>query len=62
MRKMPKSYNLNRSEKEKIIEAISSYFSSQDEKIITAYVFGSFLQSMSFKDIDIGIIVTKKLF
>jgi len=61
MHKISKSYSLNRSEKEKIIEVISSCLSNQYEKVITAYLFGSFLQSMSFKDIDIGIIVTKNL-
>ena len=61
MYKISKSYSLNGSEKEKIMEAISSRLSYHGEKIVTAYVFGSFVQSMSFKDIDIGIIVTKNL-
>ena len=61
MNKISKSYTLNRSEKEKIIEAISSCLFNQYEKIVTAYVFGSFLQSIPFKDIDIGVIVTKNL-
>jgi predicted nucleotidyltransferase len=50
------SHTLNRSEKEKVIQIISSHFFQQYDEIIAVYIFGSFISERKFSDIDIGII------
>ena len=50
------SHTLSRSEKEKIIQVISSHFFQQYDEILAVYIFGSFLSERQFSDIDIGII------
>lgn len=47
---------LKPSQKERIIETISSYLRSQYEEIVVAYLFGSFITAESFTDIDVGIV------
>jgi len=49
-------HKLKKSEKEKIIKEISSYFFQRHDDILTVYIFGSFILRRSFSDIDIGII------
>jgi predicted nucleotidyltransferase len=55
------NHTLNRSEKEKIIQIISSHFFQQYDEIITVYIFGSFMSERHFSDIDIGIITAMDL-
>ena len=50
------SYTLSRSEKEKVIQIISSHFFQQYDEILAVYIFGSFISERHFSDIDIGII------
>lgn len=50
-------YTVDNSEKEKIIEKFSSHLLKQYEEILFAYVFGSFISTASFSDIDIGVFV-----
>jgi len=54
-------YTLEKSEKEKIVEAIVSYLLKQYDEFIAVYIFGSFISERSFSDIDIGIILAKDL-
>jgi len=54
-------YTLKKSEKEKIIKEISSCLSQRHDEIFTVYIFGSFISSRSFSDIDIGVITTIEL-
>jgi len=54
-------YTLKKSEKGKIIAKISSCLSQRHDEIITVYIFGSFISSRSFSDIDIGVITTIEL-
>lgn len=49
-----KIYNLNQDKKDVLKESIEKGF-SRYPNIIFAYIFGSFLSSESFSDIDIGI-------
>lgn len=49
-------HKLKKSEKDKIIKEISSYFFQRHDEILTVYIFGSFILRRSFSDIDIGII------
>jgi predicted nucleotidyltransferase len=46
---------ISRSEREKIIEAISLFF-QQQKKIVAVYLFGSFPSEKAFSDIDLGIL------
>ena len=55
------SHTLSRSEKEKIIQVISSRFFQQYDDIISVYIFGSFISERQFSDIDIGIITAMDL-
>jgi uncharacterized protein len=55
------SHTLSRSEKEKIIQVISSHFFQQYDDIISVYIFGSFISERQFSDIDIGIITAMDL-
>ena len=50
------SHTLSRSEKEKVIQIISSHFFQQYDEILAVYIFGSFISERHFSDIDIGII------
>ena len=54
-------HKLKKSEKEKIIKEISSYFFQRHDDILTVYIFGSFILRRSFSDIDIGIITVTDL-
>lgn len=49
-------HRLNKIERDQIIQKIKTYLLEKEQDIDTAYVFGSFLASGSFADIDIGII------
>lgn len=49
-------YKLTKETKENMIDEISSYLFHEHQEIISAYVFGSFVTSDSFSDIDLGII------
>ncbi len=55
------SYTLSRSEKENVIQIISSHFFQQYGEILTVYIFGSFISERHFSDIDIGIITAMDL-
>jgi predicted nucleotidyltransferase len=52
-----KKYTLSKSQKDKIVESISSYLRENMERISTAYLFGSFAAADSFSDIDLGVII-----
>ena len=54
-------HSLKKSEKEKIIQEISSDIFQRHDEILTAYIFGSFISAQSFSDIDIGIIAAMDL-
>ncbi|MEA1945864.1 MAG: nucleotidyltransferase domain-containing protein [Thermodesulfobacteriota bacterium] len=54
-------YTVDNSEKEKIIEKISSHFLKQYDEILAVYIFGSFISERHFSDIDIGIITAMDL-
>ncbi|MBW1691644.1 MAG: hypothetical protein DRG87_06335 [Deltaproteobacteria bacterium] len=49
------------SQRQDIIEAISSYLVSKKKEISVAYLFGSFITQDYFSDIDIGILTEKTL-
>jgi len=51
---MNKFFNLNKKEKDKIIDKIKSILLI-DDNIEFSYIFGSFIQDNFFRDIDIGI-------
>jgi len=51
---MNKFFNLNKKEKDKIIDEIKSILLI-DDNIEFSYIFGSFIQDNFFRDIDIGI-------
>ena len=55
------SRTLSRSEKEKVIQIISSHFFQQYDEIFAVYIFGSFISERHFSDIDIGIITAMDL-
>ncbi|MBW1957538.1 MAG: nucleotidyltransferase domain-containing protein [Deltaproteobacteria bacterium] len=55
------SHTLSRSEKEKVIQIISSHFFQQYDEIFSVYIFGSFISKRHFSDIDIGIITDMDL-
>lgn len=55
------SHTLSRSEKEKVIQIISSHFFQQYDEIFAVYIFGSFISERHFSDIDIGIITAMDL-
>ena len=44
-------------DRERLTRRIASFLSRQYEEILTAYIFGSFVQFDAFSDIDIGLIV-----
>jgi len=50
---------LSREEKEILIKRISDILKSK-EYILFAYIFGSFTSENSFKDIDVGIFISRK--
>ncbi|MEW6376149.1 MAG: nucleotidyltransferase domain-containing protein [Thermodesulfobacteriota bacterium] len=47
-------------EKERVLGFIKEILSSRNDKIIFAYVHGSFIKSKSFRDIDVGLFVEGK--
>ena len=47
---------LEPSQKEGIIQTVSSYLDSQCKEITAAYLFGSFVTAESFSDIDLGVL------
>ena len=55
------SHTLSRSEKEKVIQIISSHLFQQYDEILAVYIFGSFISERHFSDIDIGIITAMGL-
>ena len=55
------SHTLSRSDKEKVIQIISSHFFQQYDEILAVYIFGSFISERHFSDIDIGIITAMDL-
>jgi predicted nucleotidyltransferase len=55
------SHTLIRSEKEKVIQIISSHLFQQYDEILAVYIFGSFISERHFSDIDIGIITAMGL-
>ena len=56
-----RKHHLEPTEKECILQRISSYLSSEHKEIVVAYLFGSFVTEEYFGDIDIGIITKKDL-
>lgn len=53
---MKEYFSLKQTEKEKVIEEIRQIL-FEKEVIVFAFIFGSFLDSQSFRDIDIGVYV-----
>lgn len=51
---------MSQNERQKITDKIKEILSA-DERIVFAYIFGSFLDSKSFRDIDVGIYFNKIL-
>lgn len=51
-----KKHYLKPSEKEETIKALSSYLLRQREDITAAYLFGSFITSEAFSDIDLAVL------
>ena len=49
-------YSIEPSLKQKIIESIANYLIAQKEGISIAYLFGSFITTESFSDIDLGVL------
>jgi predicted nucleotidyltransferase len=56
-----KKHFLNGFDKEKIIKALSSHLIPQHPDITVTYLFGSFITSDSFADIDVGVITAEEL-
>ena len=54
-------HSLKNTEKEKIIQRISSCIFEQYDEIFTVYIFGSFISAQYFSDVDIAIIVVMDL-
>jgi len=50
-------HTLPNKRKEELIVEISSFLARHDTKIVVAYVFGTFFNSESFSDIDVGLIM-----
>ncbi len=59
-----KTFELEPGGKDKIIEKIASFLSERDE-VVFAYIYGSFLEMLPFRDIDVALylkeVVNKKL-
>ena len=53
-------HSLKHIQKESILKDIASVLERYDE-IIVAYVFGSFIHSDTFSDIDIGVLTTENM-
>jgi predicted nucleotidyltransferase len=51
-----KKHFLSSSEKEKVIETLSSYLLRQRQDITAAYLFGSFVALDTFADIDLAVL------
>jgi predicted nucleotidyltransferase len=51
-----KKYNLSKQKKKEIIKTISTYLAQYDE-IFAVYIFGSFITSKAFSDIDLGVLL-----
>ena len=51
-----KRHSLKSSEKEKVIETLSSYLLRQRQDIAAAYLFGSFIVRDVFADIDLAVL------
>ena len=54
-----KKHSLKLSEKEKVIELISSYLLDKRKEVAAAYLFGSFSNAEFFSDIDLGILMER---
>lgn len=52
---------IKKSEKKHLIKKISSFLENENQEIATAYLFGSFVKSESFSDIDLGVITNTDL-
>ena len=52
---MKKKHQLNKIERDRIIQRITTHLLENEQDIAAVYVFGSFLDYESFADIDIGI-------
>ncbi|MBM4401271.1 MAG: nucleotidyltransferase domain-containing protein [Crenarchaeota archaeon] len=50
-------HTLPNKQKEKLIVKISSFLGRQQEEILIAYLFGSFVKSESFSDIDVALVM-----
>jgi predicted nucleotidyltransferase len=51
-----KKHSLSLAEREKTIEILSFYLLRQRKDITTAYLFGSFITSAAFSDIDLAVL------
>jgi predicted nucleotidyltransferase len=49
-------HRLDPSSKEKVVAVISAFLGNDRPEIATAYIFGSFVESGLFSDIDLGIL------
>ena len=52
---------IKKSEKKHLIKKISSFLENENQEIATAYLFGSFVKSEFFSDIDLGLITNTDL-
>lgn len=56
---MPPQHSLSGKEKERIVEALVSFFNAGFEDVAWVYLFGSFAGDGKFSDIDLGIVTFK---
>ncbi|MBW2201576.1 MAG: nucleotidyltransferase domain-containing protein [Deltaproteobacteria bacterium] len=52
---------LTNNAKAKVVQNISAYLLNQYKKISSAYIFGSFITSDAFSDIDLGVLTNVEL-
>lgn len=58
---MTMKHTLSDKQKEELMVKISSFLARHPAEIVVAYVFGSFFNSKSFSDIDIGLIMRSEI-
>ena len=54
-------YTLSGPDKEKIRHRVAAYIRREQEGVIAAYIFGSFEIKTQFSDIDLGLLLKRKL-
>lgn len=58
---MKKKYHYNEAEKDRIVLLLKRYLLEKEQGIDAVYLFGSFLESGPFADIDIGIVAGRAI-